>query len=162
MLAAGAAVPLAAAAGPAGADSAAAAPRLLLPVPTGPHPVGTASCVSSTGPVRTASRVPGASASRSTAVRRRAPPARQTFAFQLAGFPHVGGALWEIDDQIAVTVADAFYTHLRGPDGTIDTDRAAWALHQAVRDVRDGHDLPGRLDRTRIPFLWAAYLHAGA
>ncbi|MFD4322423.1 CHAT domain-containing protein [Streptomyces sp. NPDC058548] len=85
-----------------------------------------------------------------------------TSAFQLAGFPHVVGTLWEIDDQIAVTVADAFYTHLRAPNGSIDTGRAAWALHQAVRGVRDGHDLPGRLDRTRIPFLWAAYLHAGA
>ncbi|QHY98253.1 CHAT domain protein [Streptomyces sp. S4.7] len=85
-----------------------------------------------------------------------------TSAFQLAGFPHVVGTLWEIDDQIAVTVADAFYTHLRTPDGTIDTSRAAWALHQAVRSVRDGYDLPGRLNRTRSPFLWAAYLHAGA
>ncbi|WP_328842656.1 CHAT domain-containing tetratricopeptide repeat protein [Streptomyces sp. NBC_00258] len=85
-----------------------------------------------------------------------------TSAFQLAGFPHVVGTLWEIDDQIAVTVADSFYTHLRTPDGTIDTSRAAQALHQAVRGVRDGHDLPGQLDRTRTPFLWAAYLHAGA
>ncbi|MFK0046017.1 alpha/beta hydrolase family protein [Streptomyces sp. NPDC090741] len=43
-LAAGAAVPLAAAAGPAWADPAPAAPaaaRLMLPAPTGPHPVGT-------------------------------------------------------------------------------------------------------------------------
>ncbi|MER7466796.1 hypothetical protein [Streptomyces sp. NPDC097981] len=43
-LAAGAAVPLATAAGPAWADPAADAPaatRLMLPVPTGPHPVGT-------------------------------------------------------------------------------------------------------------------------
>ncbi|SFT29829.1 CHAT domain-containing protein [Streptomyces sp. ok210] len=85
-----------------------------------------------------------------------------TSAFQLAGFPHVVGTLWEIDDQIAVAVADAFYTYLRAPTGTIDTNRAAWALHQAVRSVRDGHDLPGRLDRTRTPFLWAAYVHAGA
>ncbi|MGY4974431.1 CHAT domain-containing protein [Streptomyces nigrescens] len=85
-----------------------------------------------------------------------------TSAFQLAGFPHVVGTLWEIDDQIAVTIADAFYTHLCTPTGALDTSRAAWALHQAVREVRDGHDLPGRLDRTHIPFLWAAYLHAGA
>ncbi|MFI8192089.1 CHAT domain-containing protein [Streptomyces sp. NPDC085946] len=85
-----------------------------------------------------------------------------TSAFQLAGFPHVVGTLWEIDDGIAVTVADSFYAHLRTPDGTIDTGRAARALHQAVRGVRDGHDLPGQVDRTRIPFLWAAYLHAGA
>ncbi|MEO3749412.1 CHAT domain-containing protein [Streptomyces sp. B6B3] len=85
-----------------------------------------------------------------------------TSAFQLAGFPHVVGTLWEIDDQTAVTVADAFYTCLRAPDGTINTSRAAWALHHAVRGLRDGHDLPAQLDRTRVPFLWAAYLHAGA
>ncbi|MFE7352764.1 CHAT domain-containing protein [Streptomyces sp. NPDC057543] len=85
-----------------------------------------------------------------------------TSAFQLAGFPHGVGTLWEIDDQIAVTVADSFYAHLRTPDGTIDTSRAAQALHQAVRGIRDGHDLPGQLNRTRTPFLWAAYLHAGA
>ncbi|WP_186319180.1 CHAT domain-containing protein [Streptomyces sp. SAJ15] len=85
-----------------------------------------------------------------------------TSAFQLAGFPHVVGTLWEIDDQTAVTVADAFYTHLRTPAGALDTGRAAWALHQAVRGLRDGHDLPGQYDRTQAPFLWAAYLHAGA
>ncbi|MFI9152348.1 CHAT domain-containing protein [Streptomyces sp. NPDC053367] len=84
-----------------------------------------------------------------------------TSAFQLAGFPHVVGTLWEIDDQTAVTVADAFYTHLRTSAGTIDTGRAALALHQAVRGLRDGHDLPGQYDRTQVPFLWAAYLHAG-
>ncbi|WP_398861104.1 CHAT domain-containing protein [Streptomyces noursei] len=38
-----------------------------------------------------------------------------TSAFQLAGFPHVVGILWEIDDQIDVTITDAFYTHLRTP-----------------------------------------------
>ncbi|MFF1840035.1 CHAT domain-containing protein [Streptomyces sp. NPDC058231] len=85
-----------------------------------------------------------------------------TSAFQLAGFPHVIGTLWEINDQIAVTVADAFYTHLTTDQHTVDTDRAADALHHAIRAVRDGHDLPGDLDRTRTPSLWAAYLHAGA
>ncbi|MFE3160830.1 CHAT domain-containing protein [Streptomyces sp. NPDC059221] len=85
-----------------------------------------------------------------------------TSAFQLAGFPHVVGTLWEIKDQTAAAVADAFYTHLRTYTGVLDTERSAWALHQAVRDLRDGHDLPGTLDRTGVPFLWAAYLHAGA
>lgn len=50
-----------------------------------------------------------------------------TSAFQLAGFPHVVGTLWEVDDQIAVTIADAFYTHLCTPTGALDTSRAAWA-----------------------------------
>ena len=61
-------------------------------------------------------------------------------------------------------MADVFYTHLRTEDGTIDTSRAAWALHHAVRHIRDGHDLPvpGQFNRIQVPFLWAAHLHAGA
>ena len=77
-----------------------------------------------------------------------------TTAFQLAGYPHVVGTLWEIDDALAVRVADTFYTALTtGPD-TIDTRGAAQALHHAVRAIRD--ELPA------TPSLWAAYLHAGA
>jgi len=77
-----------------------------------------------------------------------------TSAFQLAGFPHVVGTLWEIDDSLAVDIADAFYTALTLDDGTLDFSRAANALHDAVRAVRD------RFPRT--PSLWASYLHAGA
>ncbi|MCP9985384.1 CHAT domain-containing protein [Streptomyces sudanensis] len=85
-----------------------------------------------------------------------------TSAFQIAGFPHVIGTLWEIYDQIAVTTAEAFYTALKDPGGAVDPNRAAMALHRAVRSVRDGHDLPVQGDRRRTPLLWAAYLHAGA
>lgn len=77
-----------------------------------------------------------------------------TAAFQLAGYPHVVGTLWEIDDALAVRVADAFYTALAAGDNTIDTRGAAQALHHAVRAIRD--ELPA------TPSLWAAYLHAGA
>ncbi len=76
-----------------------------------------------------------------------------TSAFQLAGFPHVVGTLWEIDDETAVRVADSFYTNLRTADGTLSVNRSAHALHAAVRAARD--NLP-------LPFLWASYLHAGA
>jgi tetratricopeptide (TPR) repeat protein len=77
-----------------------------------------------------------------------------TSAFQLAGFRHVIGTLWEIDDAVAVTIADTFYSGLRSSRGTLDTSRAACALHQAVRAIRD--DIPA------TPSHWAAYLHAGA
>jgi CHAT domain-containing protein/tetratricopeptide repeat protein len=77
-----------------------------------------------------------------------------TTAFQLAGFPHVIGTLWEISDSVAVEVAGSFYAGLHGPSGALDTSRAALALHDAVRAVRDS--------RPRAPSLWAAYLHAGA
>ncbi|MBT2406578.1 MULTISPECIES: CHAT domain-containing protein [unclassified Streptomyces] len=78
-----------------------------------------------------------------------------TSAFQLAGFPHVVGTLWPIDDRLAVEVAESFYTHLTtGPAGTLDPDQAATALHHTIRAVRDRYPA--------TPSLWAAYLHAGA
>ncbi len=77
-----------------------------------------------------------------------------TSAFQVAGFPHVIGTLWTIDDETAVTIADTFYAHLRTNGGTLDTGRAAHALHTAVRAARDA--------APRLPSLWAAHLHAGA
>ncbi|MBT3150005.1 CHAT domain-containing protein [Streptomyces sp. CHD11] len=77
-----------------------------------------------------------------------------TTAFQLAGFPQVIGSLWEINDESAVIVADSFYTQLHTSDNVLDTRRAAEALHNAVRAVRDANP--------RIPSFWAAYLHSGA
>ena len=74
-------------------------------------------------------------------------------AFQLAGFPCVIGTLWEINDALAVQVAEAFYTALSASEGGIDTSRAAHALHQAVLAVR--------ASRPAAPSLWAAYQHAG-
>jgi CHAT domain/Tetratricopeptide repeat len=77
-----------------------------------------------------------------------------TSAFQLAGFPHVIGTLWQIDDVAAVHVADAFYTHLQTQPSVFDTTKCAQALHYAIRGLRDGLlDTPSR---------WAAYVHAGA
>lgn len=74
-------------------------------------------------------------------------------AFQLAGFPHVVGTLWTIDDEIAAEVANRFYSALRDPGtGYLDAGRAAFALHEAVRSLRD-----------KLPLsLWAAHLHSGA
>nr|MDT0520536.1 CHAT domain-containing protein [Streptomyces sp. DSM 41633] len=74
-------------------------------------------------------------------------------AFQLAGYPHVIGTLWEIDSAAAVTIARTFYTALCAADGALATDRAVHALHQAVREIRDRYP--------RLPSLWAGYLHAG-
>jgi CHAT domain-containing protein len=76
-----------------------------------------------------------------------------TSAFQLVGFPHVIGTLWPIRDDIAVEAAQSFYSGLRD-NGQVHADRAAYALHSAVRALRDSY--PGR------PALWATYLHAGA
>jgi hypothetical protein len=75
-------------------------------------------------------------------------------ACQLAGFPHVIGTLWNVDDRVCVDIAKSFYAHLSSRDGALETDRAAHALHAAVRPVRDL--FPG------TPSLWAAHLHTGA
>ena len=77
-----------------------------------------------------------------------------TTAFQLAGFPHVIGTLWEINDELAVDVAGAFYSALRAGPHILDFSRAAWSLHQAVRALRDKYP--------SAPSLWAAYLHTGS
>jgi len=75
-------------------------------------------------------------------------------AFQLAGFPHVIGTLWEIDDKVAVDIAHAFYAVLTNPDGTIDPRQAASAIHHATRTQRD--------QRPATPYLWASHIHAGS
>ncbi|GAA1000665.1 hypothetical protein GCM10009555_104020 [Acrocarpospora macrocephala] len=54
----------------------------------------------------------------------------------------------------APAIADTFYSNLATGEATLDTSRAAHALHHAVQDLR-----------RRLPLsssLWAAYLHAGA
>jgi CHAT domain-containing protein len=78
---------------------------------------------------------------------------RLTTAFQLAGFTHVIGTLWEISDQVAVDVAGDFYTALQAGSGVVETSRSAAALNHTVRALRDRYLL--------TPSLWAAYLHAG-
>jgi hypothetical protein len=74
-------------------------------------------------------------------------------AFQLAGFPHVIGTLWPVDDKLSVTVANSFYQRLT-TDGRLDTTRSAQALHFTILHVRD--------TLVRSPSLWAPYMHAGA
>ncbi|MGA5872274.1 CHAT domain-containing protein [Streptomyces cinereoruber] len=79
-----------------------------------------------------------------------------TAAFQLAGFSHVIGTLWEINDEIASRMAADFYAELGRVSnwhGGLDTYSAARALHRTVRNVRDRYP--------KAPYLWAAHLHAG-
>jgi tetratricopeptide (TPR) repeat protein len=78
-----------------------------------------------------------------------------TSAFQLAGYPHVIGTLWQIYDSFAADIAEAFYDRLRTGPRVFATGSAAEALHDAIRRKRD-HGYASR------PLMWAAYLHAGA
>ncbi|WBB50005.1 CHAT domain-containing protein [Verrucosispora sp. WMMA2044] len=73
-------------------------------------------------------------------------------AFQLAGFRHVIGALWAISDTLTVQLCEDLYAALAVPGG-LDPERAASALHHAVRQVRAA--LPD------LPELWAGYVHVG-
>ncbi|MFE3188417.1 CHAT domain-containing protein [Nocardia sp. NPDC059240] len=77
-----------------------------------------------------------------------------TSAFQLAGYPHVIGTLWAINDEFAVQIAKSFYTALTATaDNSPNVDIAAHALHHAVRTVREM--------APNIPSLWAAHIHVG-
>jgi CHAT domain-containing protein len=77
-----------------------------------------------------------------------------TAAFQLAGYRHVIGTLWPIDDDAARTIARDVYTHLTNHSTTApDAASSANALHHATRRMRAA--------RPAAPTLWAAHLHAG-
>ena len=77
-------------------------------------------------------------------------------AFQLAGYRHVIGTLWAINDRTAVQIADTFYGAIADsrPGPEFDTGHAAIALHKAVRTIRDAFP--------KLPSLWASHIHAGA
>lgn len=79
-----------------------------------------------------------------------------TSAFQIAGYPHVIGTLWAIDDRVAVEIADAFYARIISahPGTALDANEAAVALHEAIRKARDAFPA--------TPSLWASHIHAGA
>ncbi|MGA5171265.1 CHAT domain-containing protein [Streptomyces lavendulocolor] len=82
-------------------------------------------------------------------------------AFQITGYPRVIGTLWTIKDNIAVTMADLFYRGLALGNGPLDPGRSAYALHHAVRSIRDGYGLPQGFHRAATPALWAAHIHVG-
>ena len=77
--------------------------------------------------------------------------------FQLAGFPHVIGTLWEANDFKASEVATEFYKNLFD---SLDSGRGfgdgivAEALHRAVTSLRKEFE--------DNPILWAPFIHLGA
>jgi CHAT domain-containing protein len=72
-------------------------------------------------------------------------------AFQLAGYRHVVGTLWAIDDELAPAVADHVYRALtRGGDTDLNVGGTAAALDAAIR-----------VNRNKPPWLWAPYIHFG-
>jgi CHAT domain-containing protein len=73
-------------------------------------------------------------------------------AFQMAGFPHVVGSLWHVDDVIGARCAREMYAALHADD-RLDVTHTARALHTAVRSLRS--DFPA------TPSLWACQVHLG-
>ncbi|UPL04342.1 hypothetical protein LCI18_015276 [Fusarium solani-melongenae] len=76
-------------------------------------------------------------------------------ALQIAGFSHVIGSLWPVEDEVGVEVARAFYENLIGaaPD-SVDDEMVASALREAVIKVQQHY--PSSWTK------WAAYIHSGA
>lgn len=73
-------------------------------------------------------------------------------ALGFAGFTHVIGTLWEIDEDSAVQVHADVYAAVFGGE-EYDTDRSAYALHNAARNLR-----------ARYPeehCRWSAHVHIG-
>jgi len=75
-------------------------------------------------------------------------------ACQLAGFPHVVGTLWDINDAVSAEAAALFYSGLQAEDGSFDISQANCALHDVVRGLRERY--------RNTPSVWAAYIHVGA
>jgi CHAT domain-containing protein len=70
----------------------------------------------------------------------------------LAGYRHVIGTLWSIEDSLAPFVAKAVYAALT-QNGTADAANAATALHATQNALRTM--------RPDAPSLWAPYIHVG-
>lgn len=91
-------------------------------------------------------------------------------AFQLAGFRHAIGTLWEVSDKHCVDVAKILYKTLQ-EEGI--TDKAvSRGLHRAVRALRNGdaEDMQARDAKLACPrparqgvtdFFWVPYVHFG-
>jgi hypothetical protein len=92
-------------------------------------------------------------------------------AFQLAGFRHVVGTLWEVSDKHCVDVASVLYETLRD-EGMTDV-AVCRGLHRAVRALRDGglkkdrdaRDAKlvgsGTQARSLTDLYWVPYVHFG-
>ncbi|KAH7007179.1 CHAT domain-containing protein [Ilyonectria destructans] len=99
-----------------------------------------------------------------------------TSAFQLAGFRHVVGTLWEVDDELCVRMARLMYQFLQ--DFGMNDESVSYGLHHATRKLRDywvqeggyGKEAIGDLSLRDVVIcggteprwpLWVPYVHYG-
>ncbi|PNP51842.1 hypothetical protein THARTR1_07611 [Trichoderma harzianum] len=92
-------------------------------------------------------------------------------AFQLAGFRHVIGTLWEVSDRHCVDIARILYKTLH-KEGMTDI-AVSRGLHRAIRMLRDGgnkddaeEERDAKLLDVRpltppMNYLWIPYIHFG-
>lgn len=75
--------------------------------------------------------------------------------FQVAGFPHVIGALWKGGEGLAVEVAQIFYCNLFSllEEGVLE-NAVARAFHSAIVSLWE--------KEKNNPLLWATFVHVGA
>ncbi|KAF7789560.1 hypothetical protein EIP86_000506 [Pleurotus ostreatoroseus] len=73
-------------------------------------------------------------------------------AMQFCGFRSVIGTLWPMRDQDGPVVAQDFYKHLLGAEGSADVRNSARALHAAVKGLRE-NDVPIE--------CWINFVHFG-
>ncbi|WP_327105530.1 CHAT domain-containing protein [Nonomuraea glycinis] len=74
-------------------------------------------------------------------------------AVHLAGYRHVIGAQWQLEDSTAPDVAAQVYARLGDGQGGMDPASAADALHEAVLALRERQPY--------APLLWALFTHTG-
>ena len=87
-------------------------------------------------------------------------------AFQLAGFRHVIGTLWEVSDETCLHMARITYEEMGS--GSMDDDSVSRGLHKAMRQLRDEWVMEGavRSSRSRqegeMLHQFAGHLHFGS
>jgi tetratricopeptide (TPR) repeat protein len=82
-------------------------------------------------------------------------------AFQLTGFRHTVGSLWDVYDKYSVDAAREFYKVLGG-GRAIDDKAVAWGLHLAARRIREiTQNEESSAHGEGDPFAWASYIHMG-
>ncbi|MDX3583433.1 CHAT domain-containing protein [Streptomyces europaeiscabiei] len=74
-------------------------------------------------------------------------------AFNLAGFPHAIGTLWDIPGESASRFAELFYSYLSQGGNIQNADRASCSVHAAVRKLRAQYP--------ESPATWGSYVHVG-
>ncbi|WP_345074797.1 CHAT domain-containing protein [Phytohabitans flavus] len=117
---------------------------------------GLISTIDLTGPRQTGGELAFLSACKTATVGVTQPDEAITVAaaLQYTGWRHTVGTLWSVWDMPSAAIAKTFYAALFA-HSEVSADRSAYALHDAVRELRDSETYAAR------PSTWAPYVHFG-